>query len=227
MAVHILVVEDEDKLARSLQLELEFEGYQVSVSYNGREAFEMIQTNQYQLILLDIMLPGLSGIEVLRRIRAIGNQTPVILLTARDGTIDKVSGLDLGASDYVTKPFEIEELLARIRLQIRLTNDQAHRSKKLTIGELIIDQDQYKVYWQGKAIELTKREFDLLYYLALNQGNVLHREQLLNEVWGFNYVGETNVVDVYVRYLRQKLTYELIQTVRGVGYKLRVNHHDT
>ena len=217
----ILVVEDEKKLARALQLELEYEGYQVATVHDGREALELVMNQTYDLILLDVMLPGLSGMEILRRARKEGLKTPIILLTARDATYDKVSGLDLGASDYITKPFEIEELLARIRAQLRDTETKTIKKQSIEIGDLVIDQAQHQVTWHQKNIELTKREFDLLIYLAQNVNQVLSRDQLLSEVWGFDYFGETNVVDVYIRYLRQKIDYELIETVRGVGYILR------
>lgn len=217
----ILVVEDEKKLARALQLELEYEGYQVATVHDGREALELVMNQTYDLILLDVMLPGLSGMEILRRARKEGLKTPIILLTARDATYDKVSGLDLGASDYMTKPFEIEELLARIRAQLRDTETKTVKKQSIEIGDLVIDQAQHQVTWHQKNIELTKREFDLLIYLAQNVNQVLSRDQLLSEVWGFDYFGETNVVDVYIRYLRQKIDYELIETVRGVGYILR------
>lgn len=167
------------------------------------------------------MLPGLSGMEILRRMRKDGSLTPVILLTARDATYDKVSGLDLGANDYMTKPFEIEELLARIRAQLRQSQNQVSKSKQIKIKDLVIDIGQYQTTWQDEVVELTKREFDLLVYLASNANQVLSRDQLLSEVWGFDYVGETNVVDVYIRYLRQKIDYQLIETVRGIGYVIR------
>lgn len=181
----------------------------------------IISDKTYDLILLDIMLPGLSGMEILRRMRKDGSLTPVILLTARDATYDKVSGLDLGANDYITKPFEIEELLARIRAQLRQSQNQVSKSKQIKIKDLVIDIGQYQTTWQDEVVELTKREFDLLVYLASNSNQVLSRDQLLSEVWGFDYVGETNVVDVYIRYLRQKIDYQLIETVRGIGYVIR------
>jgi len=217
----ILIVEDEKKLARALQLELEYEDYQVTLVHDGREALTLINEDDFDLILLDIMLPSLSGMEILRRIRKDEIQIPVILLTARDETYDKVSGLDLGANDYVTKPFEIEELLARIRTQLRTNQHLRKANDEIKIGELIIDQAQYQVIWLNEEVRLTKREFDLLVYLAKNKNHVLSGEQLLSQVWGFDYVGETNVVDVYIRYLRQKIDYQLIETVRGIGYIIR------
>jgi len=222
--LNILIVEDEKKLARVLQLELEYEGYQVTTVYDGREALDLINQEDYDLILLDVMLPGLSGMEILRRMRKDEQVTPVILLTARDATYDKVSGLDLGANDYMTKPFEIEELLARIRAQLRNNQKQTQQQNhQISVKELIIDEAQYQTTWQGQLVELTKREFDLLVYLAKNANQVLSRDQLLSQVWGFDYAGETNVVDVYVRYLRQKIDYNLIETVRGIGYIIRTD----
>ncbi|GAA4070864.1 MAG TPA: response regulator transcription factor [Bacilli bacterium] len=222
--MNILIVEDEKKLARVLQLELEYEGYQVTTVYDGREALDLINQEDYDLILLDVMLPGLSGMEILRRMRKDEQVTPVILLTARDATYDKVSGLDLGANDYMTKPFEIEELLARIRAQLRNNQKQTQQQNhQISVKELIIDEAQYQTTWQGQLVELTKREFDLLVYLAKNANQVLSRDQLLSQVWGFDYAGETNVVDVYVRYLRQKIDYNLIETVRGIGYIIRTD----
>lgn len=220
--MNILVVEDEKKLARVLQLELEYEGYQVTTIHDGREAMDLIGEQDFDLILLDVMLPGLSGMEILRRMRKDEQLTPVILLTARDETYDKVSGLDLGANDYITKPFEIEELLARIRAQLRSNQGQSKpENNQIKVKDLMIDEMQYQTTWQGELVELTKREFDLLVYLAKNANQVLSRDQLLSQVWGYDYVGETNVVDVYVRYIRQKTDYQLIETVRGIGYIIR------
>ena len=217
-------MEDEKKLARVLQLELVYEGYQVTTVYDGREALKLINQEDFDLILLDVMLPGLSGMEILRRMRKDQQVTPVILLTARDATYDKVSGLDLGANDYMTKPFEIEELLARIRAQLRNNQNQIRQqNQQIKLKELVIDEGQHQTTWQGQLVELTKREFDLLVYLAKNANQVLSRDQLLSEVWGFDYAGETNVVDVYVRYLRQKIDYQLIETVRGIGYIIRID----
>src|SRR5690625_1318297 len=192
----ILVVEDEKKLARALELELKYEGYQTATIHDGHEALQHIKEKDYDLILLDIMLPSLSGMEILRRMRKDKIHTPVILLTARDATYNKVSGLDLGANDYITKPFEIEELLARIRAQLRHANRHSVKNEIIEIGELTIDEAQHQVTWQNEIVELTKREFDLLLYLAQNVNQVLSRDQLLTEVWGFDYFGETNVVDV-------------------------------
>lgn len=223
----ILVVEDEEKIARVLQLELEFEGYIVEKAFDGNEALEKFRSQKWDLILLDVMLPGMSGIELLRKIRINDPLTPVILLTARGSVADKVSGLDLGANDYVTKPFEMEELLARIRanLRISLIKDETGETDWIKIGDLKVNEKSREVIRGNQTIELTPREFDLLLYLMKNRGQVLHREQILDAVWGYNFYGDTNVVDVYIRYLRRKIDADqqspVIHTVRGVGYMVK------
>ncbi|MGM8212471.1 response regulator transcription factor [Virgibacillus sp. W0430] len=221
----ILIVEDESKLSRVLELELAYENYKPEVAANGKEAIQKMAEKEWDLVLLDIMLPELSGLEVLRRIRKNDDLTPIILLTARDQVYDKVSGLDLGANDYMTKPFQIEELLARIRAQLRHPRINQTKEEKLEIGDLQLNVDTREVVRAGTSINLTPREFDLLVCLLTNQNIVLTREQLLNLVWGYDYVGDTNVVDVYIRYLRQKVdkgfTPSYIKTVRGVGYTIK------
>ncbi len=221
----ILLVEDEEKLARFVELELKHEGYEVDKAFDGREGLEKAEGGGYDLLLLDIMLPGLNGLEVLRRLRKAGNSMPVIMLTARDAVMDKVTGLDMGADDYVTKPFSIEELLARIRASLRKQSAQKQETGLLSCGGLTIDVSRHRVTRDGKDIELTGREFSLLQYFMENKTIVLTRDQLLEKVWGYEYLGETNVVDVYVRYLRGKIDdgfdQKLLQTVRGVGYVLR------
>ena len=220
----ILLVEDEEKLARFVELELTHEGYQVDKAFDGRKGLEMAEGGGYDLMLLDIMLPELNGLEVLRRLRR-SSQLPVIMLTARDAVMDKVTGLDMGADDYVTKPFSIEELLARIRAALRKQSAQKQDSGLLSCGGLTVDVSRHRVTREGKEIELTGREFSLLQYFMENKTIVLTRDQLLEKVWGYEYLGETNVVDVYVRYLRGKIDdgfdQKLLQTVRGVGYVLR------
>ena len=224
MAEKILLVEDEEKLARMVELELRYEGYEVEKAFDGRAGLEKAQSGQFDLVLLDIMLPALSGMEVLRRLRR-ESQIPVIMLTARDTVVDKVSGLDSGADDYITKPFAIEELLARIRACLRKRSVSAAPANTLTVGRLVMDTDRHAVTVQGTAVELTRREFDLLRYLLENKERVISRESLLDHVWGFDYVGETNAVDVYIRFLRAKLEEpfgeKFIHTVRGVGYVIR------
>ena len=224
METRILLVEDEEKLARMVELELKYEGYQVEKAFDGRTGLEMARSGNFDLILLDIMLPQLSGMEVLRRLRR-DSQVPVIMLTARDNTMDKVAGLDSGADDYVTKPFAIEELLARIRAALRNRGGGGHEGQLLTAGDLTMDVEGHRVTVRGQEVELTKKEFDLLRHLLENKGRVLTREALLDSVWGFDFVGETNSVDVYIRFLRSKLDeafgMKLIHTVRGVGYMIK------
>ena len=218
----ILIVEDETSIARFLTLELEHEGYNCTVATNGREGLELALASDYALIVLDVMLPDLNGIEVLRRLRQ-QKQTPVIILTARDTVMDKVSGLDLGASDYMTKPFAIEELLARIRAN--LNKFQKQDAPVYKIGELVVDVSSHKATYRDTELELTKKEFDLLAYLLEHRNKVLNREKILDEVWGYEFYGNTNVVDVYIRYLRSKIddkyNLSLIETVRGAGYTIR------
>lgn len=222
MSERILLVEDEEKLARMVELELKYEGYQVEKAFDGRTGLERALSGEFDLVLLDIMLPRLSGMEVLRRLRR-ESQMTVIMLTARDSVVDKVSGLDSGADDYITKPFAIEELLARIRAALRGRGERGE--PLLTAGELIMDVERHRVTVKGQEVELTKKEFDLLRQLLENKGRVLTRESLLDSVWGFDFVGETNSVDVYIRFLRSKIDeafgIKLIHTVRGVGYVIR------
>ena len=228
MTDKILLVEDEEKLARMVELELKYEGYQVDKAADGRTGLDMAQTGDYDLILLDIMLPALNGMEVLRRLRR-ESLVPVIMLTARDTVMDKVAGLDAGADDYITKPFAIEELLARIRAALRNKAEGAAEGPgqvgKLMAGPLTMDVDRHEVSVNGQEVELTRREFDLLRYLLENKEKVVTREVLLDNVWGFDFVGETNTVDVYIRFLRSKIDerfhIKLIHTVRGVGYVIR------
>lgn len=224
---HILVVEDETQIARVLKMELEYEGYQVTVEHNGKAGLEAALHDNHDLILLDIMLPGLSGIEVLRRLRRENRNTPVILLTARNTTFDKVSGLDHGANDYVTKPFEIEELLARIRACLRNHPKTAEieASPILKVEDLTIETDSREVTRNGKTIALTPKEYDFLVYLVINKNKVVTRDNILLNVWGFDYEGETNIIDVTVTHLRKKVdegfSNPLITTVRGVGYTIK------
>ncbi|MBQ3973781.1 MAG: response regulator transcription factor [Lachnospiraceae bacterium] len=231
MSAVILLVEDEEKLARFTELELVHEGYRVEKSGNGREALELALNNHYDLILLDIMLPGLNGLEVLRRLLK-EKQVPVILLTARDAVMDKVSGLDAGAVDYITKPFAIEELLARIRVALKLhpasVLEKAGETKEegiLAWHDLTLDERRRQVRFAGHEIPLTNREFTMLKVLLENQDIVLSRDTLLSRVCGYDYAGETNVVDVYIRYLRSKIDdafgVRMIRTVRGVGYVIK------
>lgn len=222
----ILVVEDEKKIARVLSLELEYEGYEVTVQDTGMKGLQALEEESFDLVLLDVMLPELSGLEVLRRVRKTNTATPIILITARGSVPDKVSGLDLGANDYITKPFDIEELLARIRAQLRFNhNAQEAKEIELSIADLTVNEKTREIQRGGQTLELTPREYDLLVHLLKHQQQVLTRDQLLTAVWGFDYFGDTNVVDVYIRYLRKKIDYpfekQLIHTVRGVGYVMK------
>jgi len=220
----ILLVEDDKSISRILELELSHEKYSFDTASNGTLALDYFQKNQYSLVLLDIMLPEVSGMEVCRQIRKTSN-VPIIMLTARHDIADKVIGLDLGADDYVTKPFEMEELLARIRAGIRKGLSRSTESKMLVLGDLSVNLLTREVLKQGNSIELTKTEFELLKYLIFNKGLVLTRNQILNQVWGIDFYGDTNVLDVYIRYLRNKIDYPFnsntIQTVRGVGFTMR------
>ncbi|MHC1693815.1 MAG: response regulator transcription factor [Eubacteriales bacterium] len=224
MGAKILIIEDEEKLARFVELELGFEGYSVTKAFDGRTGLELAEGGDFDLVLLDIMLPGLSGMEVLRRLRR-SSAVPVIMLTARDSVIDKVSGLDSGADDYVTKPFAIEELLARIRTALRKSVQSALDSELLSACGLTLDTARRTVTYGSTPVDLTKREFDLLQYMLKNKGIVVPRETLLENVWGFDFEGETNAVDVYIRFLRGKIDdifdIKLIHTVRGVGYVIK------
>jgi DNA-binding response OmpR family regulator len=224
MGTHILIVEDEAKIARFIELELQHEGYTVDKALDGRTGLDMALRGGYDLMLLDVMLPGLNGLEVLRRLRN-ESTLPVIMLTARDTVMDKVSGLDMGANDYITKPFAIEELLARIRAVLRQSPEKKAPSAQLRCGVLSMDVARHTVTYGTQPITLTFKEFLLLQTLLENKNIVLSRDTLLEKVWGYDYMGETNVVDVYIRYLRQKLDdtlgIKLIHTVRGVGYVIK------
>lgn len=222
----ILIIEDEEKIARFIELELKYEGYEVEKAFNGRDGLELATTQPFDLVLLDIMLPALNGIEVLRRIRKVSD-IPIILLTARDAVVDKVSGLDGGADDYITKPFAIEELLARIRVALRKRRSakETKESGELRAGPLTLDPVRREVKVDNTLLDLTKREFDLLHYLLENKNIVVSRETLLQHIWGYDFSGGTNAVDVYIRYLRSKIEepfkLKLIHTVRGVGYVIK------
>ncbi|MDR0297496.1 MAG: response regulator transcription factor [Streptococcaceae bacterium] len=228
VAKKILIIEDEKNLSRFVSLELEHEGYRTHVEADGRHGLEEAQTEKYDLILLDLMLPELDGFEVARRLRKSEIKTPIIMMTARDSTMDRVAGLDIGADDYIVKPFAIEELLARLRAYFRredaaLEND-LYAQNRTAFRDLVIDKANRTVHRGDKIIDLTKREYELLLNLMKNAGNTVTREYLVTEVWGFPN-SETNVVDVYIRYLRNKLDVpgepSYIQTVRGLGYIMR------
>ncbi|HHW08382.1 MAG TPA: response regulator transcription factor [Firmicutes bacterium] len=228
MGTKILLIEDEEKIARFVELELTYEGYAVTKAYDGRRGVELALSGHFDLVILDIMLPGINGMEVLRRIRREDASMPVIILTARDAVSDKVSGLDMGADDYVTKPFAIEELLARIRTALR-KKAVAEKEEILSAQTVTLDAKRRTVTVSGTPVELTKREFDLLYWLLKNKGIVVTRESLLENVWESDFDGGTNTVDVYIRFLRQKIDeafgVKLIHTVRGVGYVIKDEKH--
>ncbi|MBN2983899.1 MULTISPECIES: response regulator transcription factor [Cohnella] len=227
MSENILIIEDEDSIARILELELKHEGYEVSRANDGRKGLEMAIEGGWDLVLLDVMLPGLNGIEVLRRLRQNDHAVPVILLTARDTVPDKVSGFEHGANDYVTKPFAMEELLARVRNLLRIfkASREGESEDVIKVCDLTIELITRKVTRKDHAIDLTPREFELLLYLARFKNEEKTREEILSDVWGYEYIGDTNVVDVYIRYLRQKMDkgyrHKLLHTVRGVGYMLK------
>ena len=227
----VLIIEDEKNLARFVELELKHEGYTTDVHYNGRTGLDAALNNEWDAILLDLMLPELNGLEVCRRIRQVKN-TPIIMMTARDSVIDRVSGLDHGADDYIVKPFAIEELLARLRAVLRrvdLESEQnASKQTTVTYRDLTIEKENRVVRRSDEIIELTKREYELLLALMENVNVVLSRDVLLKKVWGYETQIETNVVDVYVRYLRAKIDdifgVQIIRTVRGVGYIIKDEH---
>ena len=214
----LLIIEDEKNMSELLKLELSHSGYDCDQAFDGKDGLEKALSNNYDLILLDLMLPKMNGIEVCRRLRE-QKDTPVIMLTARDSVMDKVNGLQIGADDYVAKPFDMEELLARIHALLRRTQ----MYKELYVlqhGDLHIDLPTRKVMYQGTEIILTVTEFDLLMLLVKNAGQVLTRHQILDEVWGYDDDVSTNIIEVYIRYLRNKMKGIPIETIRGVGYRL-------
>ncbi len=224
--IRVFIVEDERRIARFLQMELEHEGFRTATEANGRKAFERIMQEEYDLVLLDLMLPDMDGMEICRRVREVSS-IPIIMLTARGEIESKVGGLDLGADDYMTKPFDVQELLARIRAALRkhAPQEAVPEGEKLVVKNLVLYPGRYEVQVGGQNVELTKKEYALLEYLMRNKRMVLNRDQILQTVWGYDYVGDTNVVDVYIRYLRSKIDdrfhEKFIHTVRGVGYVIK------
>jgi DNA-binding response OmpR family regulator len=222
-AQHILLVEDEIKLARFIELELESEGYRVTVAHDGMSGLSLARESEPDLAILDWMMPGLTGVELCRRLRSTGIKIPVILLTAKDEVGDRVTGLDAGADDYLVKPFSLEELLARIRAHLRRT--QETDTDVLQFEDLTLNRRTREVHRGQRSIELTAKEFDLLQYLMSHPRQVFTREQILENIWGYDFLGDSNIIEVYVRYLRLKLEQDsekrLIHTARGVGYSLR------
>ncbi len=224
-----MIVEDEEKIARFVELELVHEGYEVEKATDGRAGLALALSHDFDLILLDVLLPQLNGMEVLRRLRR-ERQTPVIMLTARDAVMDKVAGLDAGADDYITKPFAIEELLARIRVALKrhepaIATAVERQSHALVVKGVSLDPDRHEVTVSGDPVELTNREFEVLRVLMQNAGVVMSRDRLAREALGYEFAGETNSVDVHIAHLRAKIDdrhgVKLIATVRGVGYVVR------
>lgn len=223
--MRILIAEDEKSLNRVITKRLKAEGYSVDSCFDGEEAILFCTTGEFDAIILDIMMPKLSGIDVLKNLRSSGNETPVIFLTAKDSVADRVEGLDAGAEDYLVKPFAFEELLARIRVLTR--KNVGNSTNVFSLADLCLDRKSKVVTRSGKIINLSAKEYDILEYLLLNKGIILSREKIENHVWNFDYSGGTNVVDVYIRYLRKKIDDEhdlkLIHTVRGMGYVMRAD----
>jgi len=219
----VLVVEDEEKLARFMELELKYEGYDVSVAKDGLAGLTQAREFPPDLLLLEWGLSGMSGLDVCRRLRATGSKIPIILITPKDDIADRVAGLDAGADDYIVKPFNLDELLARVRVQLRRT--QEDNDDSLQFADLRFNRSTREIFRGDRLIELTAKEFELLDYLLSHARQVLTREQILERVWGYDFMGDSNIIEVYIRYLRLKLEAEgeprLIQTVRGVGYVLR------
>ena len=228
MNCRVLIVEDERRIARFLQMELEHEGMEAFIEGNGRRAYERIIQESYDIVLLDVMLPDMDGFTICRKVREL-SQVPIIMVTAKDDIEDKVQGLDIGADDYITKPFATPELLARMRVVLR-RREIGDREKELSeevlsIKNMVMYPARHEVMVDSTPIELTKKEYDLLEYLLRNKRSVMTRDQILSNVWGYDYMGDTNVVDVYIRYLRQKIDdrfqEKYIYTMRGVGYVIK------
>ncbi|MGP1585489.1 MAG: response regulator transcription factor [Schwartzia sp. (in: firmicutes)] len=225
-AAKVFIVEDERRIARFLQMELEHEGFQTAIETNGRRAYERILEEKFDLILLDLMLPDMDGLDICRNVRKLSD-IPIIMLTAKDEVEEKVEGLDIGANDYITKPFAIEELLARVRATLRDYRPVGGKESggMLVAGDLVMYPDRYEVRVADQPVDLTKKEYFLLEYLLRHKRTVLTRDQILQKVWGYDYIGDTNVVDVYIRYLRAKIDErfgkKFIYTMRGIGYVIR------
>ncbi len=221
--MRILIAEDEKSLNRIIAKQLKASGYSVDCAFNGEEAYDLISMTDYDAAVFDVMMPKIDGFSLLKKIRNEGNNLPVLFLTARDSIEDRVEGLDIGADDYLVKPFAFEELLARIRVLIR--KNSVSKSNIITVADLTVDISSRKVTRGCKDISLSAKEYELLQYLAVNNGIVLSREKIEDHIWNYDYEGGTNVVDVYIRYLRKKIDdgfdKKLIHTVRGMGYVLR------
>ena len=226
MSQKILIVDDEKPIVTLLKYNLEKAGFTTDEAYDGLEAVRKVEANDYDLIVLDLMLPELDGIEVCKHLRSNKIETPILMLTAKDEEFDKVLGLELGADDYLTKPFSPKEVIARIKAILRrITKAQQHSFSSLTVGDLVIFPERYEAELKGKTITFTRKEFELLHYLAKNKGKVISRDQLLSGVWDYDFVGDTRIVDVHISHLRDKIEPDTknpiyIKTVRGLGYKM-------
>lgn len=226
MAHRVLVVDDEESILKLVEYNLAQAGFEVLTADNGMDALRLVRAERPDLLVLDLMLPGLGGMEVCQQLRREGYTTPIIMLTARDDEVDRILGLEMGADDYVTKPFSPRELVARVKAVLRRSGEEAGNAEGVyRCGDIKIDVNKYEVTIRGERIDLTPREFELLHYLAKNMGRVLSRDHLLDKVWGYEFAGDTRIVDVHVSHLRDKLEKEpknpvYIKTVRGVGYKL-------
>jgi two-component system OmpR family response regulator len=224
-AARILIVDDEASITELVAMALRYEGFTVQAAQNGREALDAVTAFDPDLVVLDIMMPGLDGFEVARRLRNGSSVLPILFLTARDATDDKVRGLTLGGDDYMTKPFSVEELVARIRAILRRVRPDAAAPVRLSFSDLELDEDAHQVWRAGVEVELTATEFKLLRYLMLNARRVLSKDQILDHVWNYDFGGNANIVETYISYLRRKIDAfgtPLIQTVRGVGYTIRL-----
>lgn len=222
MSQKILVVDDEQSIVTLLQFNLEQAGFSVVAAYDGLSALELAKREKPDLIILDLMLPELNGLDLCKNLRQENIMIPILMLTAKDDEFDKVLGLELGADDYLTKPFSPREVIARVKAILRrarmVTNEQT--TKRFRIGELEVIEDNYEVFYNGELLELTPKEFELLVYMAKHSGRVMTREQLLNAIWNYDFVGDTRIVDVHISHLRDKIKAPYIKTVRGLGYKL-------
>jgi two-component system OmpR family response regulator len=224
-ATRVLVVDDEANITDLVATALRYEGFDVTTAENGRDPLRMVETTRPHLIVLDVMLPDVDGFEVQKRLAERGRPAPVLFLTARDATEDKVRGLTIGGDDYVTKPFSLEELVARIRAVLRRTHDQAVEAGRLKFADLEMDEDTHEVWRAGRPVELTPTEFSLMRFFLANPRRVLSKDQILDHVWNYDFGGDSSIVETYVSYLRKKVDASvprLIHTVRGVGYVLRL-----
>jgi len=227
MSQKILIVDDEESIVTLLQYNVERAGFATEAAYDGIEALEKCENNEYDLIILDLMLPGMDGLEICKQLRNQKIETPILMLTAKDDELDKILGLELGADDYMTKPFSPKEVVARIKAILRRTKSANSEGsfRTIKVGDLTIYPERYEATMKGKVITFTRKEFELLYYLAENKGKVISRDQLLSAVWDYDFVGDTRIVDVHISHLREKIEpkdkkFSYIKTVRGLGYKL-------